>query len=119
RSCGGAASRLPPPWGGGAAAAFLPPRKSANASGLYSCLIAGASYLLLARRPGSVRSGAVPEAVGKGLQREQFRQESRPLDRHRPASRRTFQPVSDVLEPRAAIDSGVFGLRGRRQSRPG
>ncbi len=76
----------------------------------------GASYVLLAR---SANAGGEPEVVAKGPHGEQLRQKPCPVDRHRPAARRTFQPVSDILDPRSAIDPGVFRFRRRRQSRPG
>src|SRR5256885_6677569 len=92
----GAASRLFPGRGNRSAADRVPSGKSAVACGLYSCLIAGASYVLLAQSPARRVIGArAPRREGKAPAGDNFGKKLPPWNVIRPPLLALFYLVSN------------------------
>ena len=124
RASRGSRHRIRPRTRCGPAAAIVQTPQLPVICELCGCLSGRASYVLDGRKVSRAgvdrrRLYGADRPAWKGVCCEQLRQEFRPLDRDRAASRRAFQSVSDVLQSRAAIDARLFRFRQRRQSRPG
>src|SRR2546423_8425245 len=107
----GAASRPFPGRGNRPAADRVPSGKSAVACGLYSCLIAGASYVLLAQSPArrGIRARA-PGREGKGLAGNNFGQNLGPWTVTGLVLFALFTPVQNSSSPRPPAQPALAPL---------